>query len=84
MTDPDASRPPGLAALPPHVEDSVKVSREIENPWRLVFRILGLEIQLSFRPVDLCPLEGANLPHPHAAIIGQRHGDLSIVGEGAS
>lgn len=57
----------------------MKIAREEEDSRGIRLCILCSKIELSFGPVDLPPLERADLPHPHAAVVGKTDGDLCVI-----
>ena len=66
------------------VQDPIEISGEIEHARRIGFGVLGVEIQLIFRPMGLPPLQRTDFAHSHAAVVGQACSDLTVIGQDAS
>lgn len=79
MADPRAGRPLNVTPGFPGSQDSMEIIREEEEPWSIGLCILGSEKELPFGQVNLPLLEGADLPHPHTAVIGEADGDLCVI-----
>jgi hypothetical protein len=81
MTDPRASRPLRATTAFPCEQDPIEISCEIQHAGSIGLGVLGLKIQLAFRPVHLPPLQRTDFAHSHAAVIGKARGNLTVIGQ---
>lgn len=72
MAAPRTIRPFEVTASLPSQQDSVEIACEVENPGRVGFGVLSLKKQLSLGSIDLPPLQKANLPPSHPAVVCER------------
>ena len=66
------------------MQHPIEIPCEVQHAGGIGLGVLGLKIQLPFRPIDLPPLERANFSHSHAAVIRKTRCDLTVIGQRAS